>query len=494
MKKQPISVLSLFLAALMLLPSCSQTPEQTADEPDSANAVTADAGSSDAPAPETEPVDDADDFSAYMPTGDYDGFEFCILKSPDIGWALDEVCAEEVTGEAYNDAIYNRNSRIEEAFNISVTQFDGSVDAAIKSAVSAGDDVYAIAYPSLASASNLAAQNLLVDLLKRDEFHFDMPWWDSAARDYLTVAGRLFFAENEINIQYDEATWALYFNKDLVGLYSMENPYELIRENEWTMDKMRGMMTVVARDADGDGLVSAQDYFGFATHGGSYVGMLSGAGESLVSMTDEGDFQMNLTSDRVLRIAEKIGSILNDMTATVMPYRFSVSPGDAFFTGHCLFFGEVIGTFAHLREMEGDFGLIPFPKFESSQEYYTCEVLDTALAYTIPRSVSDKSRVCTISEALAIDSHGDFMNAYLDTTIMGKSIRDEDSRDMLELIFEYRVYDLGDIFEWGGVTSAFQKAVDEGASTMASTVQKIEKIFNKNMEKSLKAFAEADGE
>ena len=494
MKKRLIPV----LLALLLLASCAQTVQNTdtpANSPDQA------ANPSAAEEAATSEKDE-DDFSEYLPAADYDGYEFCILKSADITWCLDEVWAEGITGDAYTDAIYNRNSRIEDLLNITITQFDGSVDSAIKSSVTAGDDTYAIAYPSLSSAASLGSQDLLVDLKRMEEFHLDMPWWDQAAMDYLTIADRLFFAENEINIQYDEATWVLFFNKDLVARYTMDNPYELVRENGWTMDKMHEMMAVVAHDEDGNGELNApEDYFGFSTHSGSYVGMLSGAGESLVLPDGEGSFVSNLASERMLLVAEKIGSILNDNTATVLPDRFKGAASannqwaiNTFYNGHSLFYGEVIGKFADLREMENDFGLIPFPKYEDTQEFYTCEVLNTALGYVIPRSVQDKSRSATITEALAIDSHGDFMNAYLDTTITGKSIRNEDSREMLQIIFEYRVYDLGDIFGWGGISGAFQNAVDAGAENFASSAKKIEKVFTKSVEKSLKAYAEADGQ
>ncbi|MBE6726447.1 MAG: hypothetical protein E7576_14850 [Ruminococcaceae bacterium] len=482
--------------ALLLLVSCAQNA-QNADPAADNTAVPEDPASSETAAEEK----DEDDFSEYLPSADYEGYEFCILKSPDITWCLDEVWTEGVTGEAYTDAIYNRNSRIEDLLNIKISQFDGGVDGAIKSSVTAGDDVYSIAYPSLSSAASLGAQDLLVDLKQLSEFHIDMPWWDQAAMDYLTVANRLFFAENEINIQYDEATWVLFFNKDLVTRYAMESPYELVRENEWTMDRMHGMMTTVAHDEDGNGELNApEDYFGFSTHWGSYVGMLSGAGESLVLSDGEGSYVSNFGSERMLLVSEKIGAILNDKTATVLPDRFkgaSVNNNEwavnTFYNGHSLFYGEVIGKFADLREMENDFGLLPFPKYETVQEFYTCEVLNSALAYVIPRSVQDKSRSATISEALAVDSHGDFMNAYLDTTITGKSIRDEDSREMLQIIFEYRVYDLGDIFGWGGITGAYQNAVDAGSENFASSAKKIEKIFNKSVEKSLTAYEEADG-
>ena len=140
MKKRSLSIL---LALLLLFSAaCAESAENSGDETsapteDPAAEQPADAGS------------DEDDFSSYMPSGDYDGYEFRILKSPDISWCLDEVWAEGITGEAYIDAIYNRNSRIEDLLNVSITQVDGNVDADIKSSVTAGDDTYGVAYPTL---------------------------------------------------------------------------------------------------------------------------------------------------------------------------------------------------------------------------------------------------------------------------------------------------------------------------------------------------------
>ncbi len=480
----------LFLAAALLLPLCACG--ETGRTPD------ADPAATDVPAADTR---EAEDYSAYMPTADYDGYEFRILKHGDVSWCLDDVWAEGSAANAYTDAIFNRNCRIEAALDVKITQFEGGVDELIRSAVMTGDDDYAIAYPTLSSAAALGGQDLLVDLKIIPEFHLDMPWWDAAAVDYLTIAGRLFFAENEINIQYDEATWVLYFNKNLIERNMLESPYELVRNNAWTMDKMHEMMTAVAHDEDGNGERNApEDYFGFSTHGSSYVGLLSGAGESLVQPDGAGSYVSNLTSERMLLIAEKIGSILNDMTATVLPNRFKGAAAadgawaiNTFYNGHSLFYGEVIGQFANLREMESDFGLLPFPKYETTQQYYTCEVLNTAFAYVIPRSVQDKSRTATVTEALAVDSHGDFIDAYLDTTITGKSIRDKESREMLQIIFKYRVYDLGDIFGWGGIADTFQSAVDAGVQNFASSAQKIDAAFSRDVKDSMEAYAKASG-
>ena len=204
--KQRTAAFLLAAAMLFLLIACSSDPGDPVPGSDTAAPDTA-APDSETAAPATE------DYSAYMPAADYDGYEFRILKYEDAGWCLDNVWAGESGADAYTDAIFNRNCRIEAALDIKITQFEGDVGSLIQSCVMTGDDDYAIAYPTLSAAASLGGQDLLVDLKRISEFNLDMPWWDAAATDYLTIAGRLFFAENEINIQYDEATWVLYFCK-----------------------------------------------------------------------------------------------------------------------------------------------------------------------------------------------------------------------------------------------------------------------------------------
>lgn len=38
-----------------------------------------------------------------------------------------------------------------------------------------------------------------------------------------------------------QGTWLMYFNKDLIEKYNLDDPYELVDNNLWTGDTMFGM-------------------------------------------------------------------------------------------------------------------------------------------------------------------------------------------------------------------------------------------------------------
>jgi len=486
----------LITAMLASLTSCSDNSSNPADT-GSASMSTGQVST------DTTPVEEetAEDFAEYMPTATYGGASFSILNSTDQSWCLEQVDSDEMNGETFNDTIYTRNVFIEDTMDVKISVYESDdVGGDIRTAVAAGDATYSIAYPGISTAATLTTNDNLYNLASLEGLRLDMPWWDQASINTLTFNGKTYFAENEINIQYNEATWVLYFNKMLVTQYNMTTPYTYVHENEWTMDKMHEMMVQVAGDANGDGeLTAPEDYFGFSTHTASFMGMLAGSGQSLVVPDGAGSYVSNLTNEKMIDVALKIGSIINDKNTTVIPDRFPGAGTNAnewaintFYNGHSLFYGEVIGKFAELREMEQDFGLIPFPKYETSQEYYTCQVLSSALCYTIPTSAQNLDMVADVTEALAIESLNKLRPAYFDTTITGKSMRDAESLEMLEIIIEYRIYDIGDIFGFGGASGTFESAVNAGGENYMSAVKKNEKALKKSIKSTMDYFFEEE--
>ena len=53
-------------------------------------------------------------------------------------------------------------------------------------------------------------------------------------------------------------------------------------------------------------------------------------------------------------------------------------------------------------------------------------------------------------EAMAYYSVDTLTTAYYDNALKSRYIRDEESGEMLDILFATRVYDLGFIFNWGG--------------------------------------------
>jgi hypothetical protein len=143
-------ILSGVLAAILLagmLISCGDTDAPGTDTPNGTDDTTV-AG------------EDTTEERLYptLPTGlDYDGYEFSFLHWSIGSWettarASRDIYAESITGETINDAVYGRNLKIEETYNVKIMlqkEDSGTLSATVINNVAAMDDVYDVVYPRL---------------------------------------------------------------------------------------------------------------------------------------------------------------------------------------------------------------------------------------------------------------------------------------------------------------------------------------------------------
>lgn len=93
--------------------------------------------------------------------------------------------------------------------------------------------------------------------------------------------------------------------------------------------------------------------------------------------------------------------------------------------------------------MDTDFGIIPYPKFEESQDRYYSRVC-YYMPSVVPISCADPGFVGYALQALNFESYATVIPAYYDISLKGKVSRDNDSAEMLDVIFNSRVIDIGD--------------------------------------------------
>ncbi|NLY68687.1 MAG: hypothetical protein GX067_02720, partial [Clostridiales bacterium] len=80
--------------------------------------------------------------------------------------------------------------------------------------------------------------------------------------------------------------------------------------------------------------------------------------------------------------------------------------------------------------------------------------------------------------------------AYYEISLKTKYARDDESQEMLDIIFASTVYDLGNIFDWGGVFSLPANLTESASTDFASRYGKLEKSIMKNMEKTIEQYME----
>ena len=110
---------------------------------------------------------------------------------------------------------------------------------------------------------------------------------------------------------------------------------------------------------------------------------------------------------------------------------------------------------------------------------------------TIPASASDPERSGVILDALAFDSYKNLMEPYYETYLNQKGARNKDSAEMLKIIRETRVINVGHMFGWtGSVTSSITSLVEKGNASVASAIAKAKPSIEKSIDKTLTAMAE----
>ena len=488
-------ILALILASLMLLSAAACSDSGTNEETDAAvsGETAADTPAADA---ETEPEETGP--VAELPDKTYDGEEVMFLTSLHTGYdwySSYEIYAAEMNGELINDAVFDRNNTIEELLDIKIAETKlENCHTTAKSSITAGDKQFDVVMPYMNSTITLAVEGSLLDLKQIPYLDLEKPWWDSRANENLLINDRLFITTGDISILDNECTMVMFFNKDMVSQFQLESPYDLVKEHEWTIDKVYEMAHAVTNDKDGDGVMTNNDMWGISIADNAPISFYFGAGERVVQADDAGELQLVMGSSRSYDVFDKIANLCY---STEVLSRHTT--GDAGFDSVCASFNAgniMFVTFAlvdinGLRDAEFEFGILPYPLYDDTQEEYN-NLISTGLvsSTSIPNTCENMEVVGVTLEAMAYYSTTTLTPAYYDNALKTRYVRDEESGDMLDIIFATRVYDLGYIFNWGNAGSMVTNMYTAKQTEYASNWEKIQKSATKAMGKAMEQFAQ----
>lgn len=144
-----------------------------------------------------------------------------------------------------------------------------------------------------------------------------------------------------------------------------------------------------------------------------------------------------------------------------------------------------------MRDMEGDFGILPLPKFDDTQDrYYSYVHTWSASAAAIPITAQQPEETALFMEAAAYYARENITPAYYTTALKTKYARDEESSAMLDIIYENRWCDLGNLYNVGEVLTGMTSLVTNGQNTFASMIASKESTIESTLEQINSAFLE----
>ena len=379
----------------------------------------------------TEPVDSGTtEIRPNLPEETYGGREFVLFNTffGDGKYVDSEIYPEELDGEALNDALYERCRAVEEQYDVKVTDNHGSLAQAKKS-IAAGDDSFGVTFATLTDIMSCVTAGYAVDIETMPYIDLSASWWDQNARRKLSFCGKLYYTFSDlIFLQLDNCR-AFYFNKKMIDDFGLENPYEIVRDFRWTIDKMTEIGLKVVSDIDGDGKMGKGDRYGVMSWGvtGLYEALLTGGDAEIVKQGDDGIPYFYCNTERFADVYTKILDTMgqNDI--------FYIGDIEKFMQDEVLFNCNSLNNTVRQRTMDTDFGILPVPMYEESQQKYE-NVSPNAHALFVPVSAADREFAGIMLEALSYESSKTVYPAYYDIMLKGKSARDNESEEMLDLI------------------------------------------------------------
>lgn len=422
---------------------------------------------------ETTPVTTEAAETFEVPELNYDSRVFTILAcNEDVRYTyIEEV---ELTGDAMDDAIYNRNRLTEEHLGIklNIVDIDGiGMYEPVSKDVMSGDAEYDMINPHiLQGISQMVTENLLADLSGLEYIDFSKSWWNSDFIETLNLNGKLFYASGDMIVPNARV---IVFNKQMMEDYKLPDIYEVVNSGKWTLDKLGEYTKDAVRDANGDGQFDTDDIYAFSdlSNPGLATSFVHGSNELFVTRGDDG-FEINLGSEKMYDITTKLYNyIYKDGNTAITNVEFG--------NGKVLFGSQVLLKLQILRTYDTDFGIIPFPKYDESQDKYHSSVWNGLVC--VPITAKDKELCGAVLETMAYYSQSTLMPAYYNKLLDSKFARDDESLAMLDLIFDGLVYDIGLCFDnFIGCYAAPGNLLNQGSTDLASFFAQNKSTYEKH--------------
>ena len=418
-----------------------------------------------------------------LPESNFNGATFTILEwtvddqqTPNTRWMpWEEADVDDTNGDLINDSVYNRNAAVEEQYGVVISKVYASVNnvgldymTTVRSMNTTGDDSYQLLTLRSVNIGTLTLENMMHNIADSQYINLEKPWWNQDSVTSLSLGGNIYWASSELLLRDKGATACIFYNGRIAEDNGFDNLYELAQDGEWTMEELVSTATIAATE-NGDNVWNENDIWGAVCGDDTVNYLYNGAGLKFATITEDGYLEYNFGSDKQISTLKSIFDEV--MYAEFYANTFSNpnAKNVKFGNDNVLYhFGMIKDVTTH-RQMETNYGILPIPKYDEAQENYSSLVWmhhDTILG--IPATVKNTDMAEIVLEALSAESYYTVYRDFYDTVIMGRSARDQQSKEMLQIIFDTRSFDPGLIWDNTPFAGKILRLSATGTSDIAS--------------------------
>ena len=406
--------------------------------------------------------------------------------------------AGDVEGDIVDVAMFNTNKEIEENLNV-ILDFcpadvkSGDTGTTIRTLAMAAEDLYDVYTVCQWNAVMLAAEHMFLNLSDAPYFNFENPWWSKSYIDACALGNdHLYYLAGDVSLDMIRCISALYFNQNLFADldYDVNDLYAEVIDGKWTVDRMLTYANAAYLDINGNGKSDSEDRFGLFVNLYNGLDALSfGMGLQLTGRDEKNYPYLTGELEHNVSVFEKLQLLINE-SKSVNRNADDIDKRTWFISGNGLFLGGFIYTSENLREMTDDFGIVPFPKYDETQESYISIMHDITSLMCVPVTNSKFDATCAVLEALAYSNYYNVTPVYYEDALKVKYSRDDMTPQVIDIIRDSAATDMSYIY-----IDAFNRLgrimrEPQNYTKYASTYDKQVKATQKAMENFIAAFEE----
>jgi len=483
--KHILTLLAVMMSVLLFLVACGEKAGTSAGE----NLETAE---------KTDEIETS-------PPPDFDGAEFAIItrefKKYDIG-------VEEQNGEIVNDAIYFRNLAVEDRLNIKMNIFTTAGEwenmdnykKTVKNSILGGTGAYDLITGYQVFMVSTIYEGLYKDLNQIKYLELSNPWWTQKINGEMTVNNRIYLATGDASVVLWENIYALMFNKNMVQIHEIPDLYQLVKTGEWTLPKLMEITKDITQDVDGNGKYDKNDLYGFGTMIGNFTDNYYVSLDIPVTKWDENGYPyLAENSPKMYQAIDLLHSYFhkNNSVFTIEDPWLSNVMEPMFFDDRLMIMPTMLGDIKNMRNMNTDFGILPYPKWDKEQKEYLTSSHGSFNIFGVPEDAKNPDMSGAVLEALCAESSKKVVPAFYETVLKGKFARDEESAEMLDIIRNGLSATFGYLYMVplasgtpGGIGPGliFRITINKSSVDYLSYYEKYENLFNSNLEQIIEAY------
>lgn len=379
---------------------------------------------------------------------DFGGSDVVFHARGDNDAVIEIYVEEDAANDRVSQAVWRRNQAVNERLNVKIKvyaangweKYGDSLQELI-GVLQAGDDDFDVIAAWMHACPNLIPYNVYADLTTVKYLDLEKPWWSQQINDTCNINGHQYLAAGEISTSYINCMMSYVFNKRIAEEYGnvvKEDLYDVVRDGRWTIDYIDTLTAGMYTDLNSNHKEDGEDFYGIVHFNSQAVDAYVQSFEfDMLARDGDGRYYFDTDTEKLSNIVDKVYKLVveNQGTFAMTARNTDFGSFHVFTSGRALFNPTWLWSVENqLNNMEDEYGLLPYPKYDETQEDYATALSNGLSVMSIPNAAKSVDMSAAVLEAMCAESYRNVTEEYYETVLKGRYTHDEDSKDMLDLM------------------------------------------------------------